>query len=389
MEGQMMAEKSADQSDVYFRRLLRPNVLALEGYSPGPPPESEDMVILSANENGFGTPPAVLDALRGLFSEDARIHRYPDIHCDGLRAALSQKIGLPAERFIIGNGLDDIINMLALTFLGPGDEVIVPAATFTAYSSSAKMMGAVPVFIPMRADLSIDIGAIPDMVTSGTKMIYLCSPNNPTGAIIRRDEFDAFLDRISMLPTRPLVIVDHAYAEFVDSDDHIDAVKYLIDHNNVAVLKTFSKMSGLAGVRVGYMLAHPNIISYMYRVRQPYSVNSLAQAAAEADVTEASVSEFKESVKASIIKSRSQLEDFLSGNGVPFVRSYANFVYAFYGMPYAELADIAQDLRGRGVIVRALKYEHAPSGLRLTVGTPEENRKLISALKGVISERRR
>jgi histidinol-phosphate aminotransferase len=389
MEGQVMEKISANGPEVYFKRLLRSHVLALDEYSPGPMQTARDAVFLGANENCFGTPPAILETARGFLEEKAKLHRYPDITCSRLREALSEKHRIPPERFIVGNGLDDIINTLALTLLEPGDEVIVPAATFVVYSSSARMMGAAPVFIPMKNGVSIDTEAIPDAVTSRTKMIFLCSPNNPTGTIVGGGEFEALLENLSFLPTSPLLIVDHAYADFVDpARDHADAAKYLDDYNNVAVLKTFSKISGLAGLRVGYMIAHQNLISYMYRVRPPYTVNALAQAAAETDARDPSVALFKEKTRAAITETRRELENFLAEAGVPYVPSQANFVFAFYGMPHSELAGISQELRQRGIIVRVLKHDHAPCGLRFTVGTPEENKKLISALRDIIEQRR-
>lgn len=384
-----MGKSQTDMTEVYFKRLLRTSVLALEEYSPGPPVESDNAVYLGANENCFGTPPAVLKALRNFLAGKSGIHRYPDVTCRGLRNALSIKHRLPPECFIVGNGLDDIINTLALTFLEAGDEVIVPAAAFVVYSTSARMMGADTVFVPMKSDLSIDTGAIADAVTNRTKMIFLCSPNNPTGTVVARGEFDALLEKLSLIPMRPLLIVDHAYADFVDPAlDHADAMNYISGYNHVGVLRTFSKISGLAGLRVGYMAAHPNLISYMYRARAPYTVNSMAQAAALADMTDPSVELFKERTRCKISKIRGELEDFLCRNGIPYVPSQANFVFAFYGMPYHELTDISQELRTHGILVRTLKHDHAPCGLRFTVGAPEENKRLISALSDIIEHRR-
>ncbi|MDR1514987.1 MAG: aminotransferase class I/II-fold pyridoxal phosphate-dependent enzyme [Synergistaceae bacterium] len=384
-----MGKAPADMTEVYFKRLLRTNVLALEGYSPGPPPESEDTVFLGANENCFGTPPAVLRTLRSFLAGKTDVHRYPDVTCSRLRDALSQKHRLPPGYFIVGNGLDDIINTLALTFLEAGDEVIVPAAAFVVYSSSARMMGAVPVFIPMKSDLSIDTDAIADAVTSRTKMIFLCSPNNPTGTVIRRREFDVLLEKLSLMPNRPLLMVDHAYADFIDpAQDHADAMDYVSNYNHIGVLRTFSKISGLAGLRAGYMAAHPNLISYMYRVRPPYTVNTLAQAAALTDAADPSVGLFKEKTRVKISETRGKLENFLRRNGIPYVPSQANFVFAFYGMPYSELLDISQELRRKGILVRTLKHDLAPCGLRFTIGTPVENKKLISALLDIINGRR-
>jgi histidinol-phosphate aminotransferase len=380
-----MEKTKKDSSDFYFRRLLRPQTFSLEGYSTEQALDVSGLARISANENSLGTPPAVLDALRNLLSEDAELNRYPEITCGTLRNALAEKYDLPPEYFIVGNGLDDIINMLALTFLGPYDDVIIPAATFGVYAGATRMMGANAVVVSMKNDLSINLDAISDAVTSSTKMIFICSPNNPTGTVISASEFDDFLEELSLLPTRPLIIVDHAYIDFVrPGSGCLNAVTYARHYNNIAVMMTFSKISGLAGLRVGYLIAHPTMLSYIYRVRPPFTVNSLAQAAALVDITDKSVEAFKDKTRESVWEVKAELEKFLKDSGVSYVPSHANFIFAFYDQPYERLREVFKELLSRGVLTRLLKHDYAPSGLRFSIGSEEENRKLMDALAEII-----
>jgi histidinol-phosphate aminotransferase len=383
-----MEKSKGDSSDFYFRRLLRSQILALEGYSMEQADGACDLVRISANENCLGTPPAVLGALRDLLSGDAKLNRYPDKTCGALRNALAEKYDLPPEYFVVGNGLDDIINMLALTFLEPYDDVIIPAAAFGVYSETARMMGANVITVPMKNDLSINMDAMVDAVTSSTKMIFLCSPNNPTGTIISASEFDDFLEELSSLPTQPLIMMDHAYIDFVrPGAGCLNAVKYVRHYSNIAVMRTFSKISGIAGLRVGYLIAHPAMLTYIYRVRPPFTVNSLAQAAALVDVTDKSAEAFRDKARESIWEVKAELEKFLKDRGVSYVPSHANFVFAFYDLTYVRLKKIYKELLKRDILARLLKHDHAPCGLRFSIGTPEENGRLMNALDEITTKR--
>ena len=383
-----MGKTTGESSDIYFRRLLRSQILALEGYSTEQAGDACDLVRISANENCLGTPPAILGALRDLLSGNASLNRYPDITCSALRNALAEKHDLPPEYFVVGNGLDDIINMLALTFLAPDDDVIIPAAAFGVYSGAARMAGANAIMVPMKNDLSVNMDAMADAVTSSTKMIFLCSPNNPTGTIISASEFDDFLEELSLLPTQPLIIMDHAYIDFVrPGSGCINAVKYIRHYNNIAVMRTFSKISGIAALRVGYIIAHPAMLTYIYRVRPPFTVNSLAQTAALVDITDKSADAFKDKTRELIWEVKAELEKFLKDRGISYVPSHANFVFAFYDQTYERLKEITQELLERGILARLLKHDYAPCGLRFSIGTPEENRRLMNALDEITTKR--
>ncbi len=375
----------------YFKRLIRTSVLTLEEYAPGPTPAIPGAAKLSANENGFGMAPAVREAIERALSEPPgslkALSRYPDLSCSALREALSRKHGLPADWFLVGNGLDDVINLFALAVLDPEDEAVAPAMTFQVYAGATEMMGARLVAVPMRDDLSIDTEAVAEAVTNRTAMVFLCNPNNPTGTTASREEFDALLRYLDSLPTQPLLIVDQAYADFVEEGvDFPEATRYLEGRRYIVVLHTFSKACGMAGLRVGYAIAHPDLLSYLYRVRQPYTVNALAQAAALAAVEDESALDFEKSARAETLKGRAKLEAFLGERKIPFVPSQGNFVFAFHGRSPKELLALSKKLAEEKILVRTLSHDDAPSGLRFSIGTPEENERLIAALDRVLPD---
>lgn len=376
----------------YFKRLIRTSVLTLEEYAPGPTSDLEGVMKISSNENGFGTAPAVREALvqaiAGTGGSADALSRYPDSSGSALREALSRKHGLPPDWFLIGNGLDDVINILALAVLDPEDEVVVPAATFVVYAATAEMAGARIVTIPMKEDLSIDTEAIAKAVNGRTTMIFLCNPNNPTGTTTGRQAFEALLEHLDSLPTQPLLVVDQAYADFVDDNaDYPEATRYLESRRYIVVLHTFSKICGMAGLRIGYAIAHPGLLSYLYRVRQPYTANSLAQTAALASLETESAREFERSARRDIIEGRSKLETFLRERKVAYVPSQGNFVFAFHDKTPRELRALAKKLADEKILVRTLIHKEAPSGLRFSIGTPAENERLIAALAAILKKR--
>lgn len=376
----------------YFQRMIRSEVLTLSPYTLETQPEPKGAARLSANENGFGTPPAVMDALVSALGEtDAAaraISRYPDSTCSALREALSRKHGLPADWFLTGNGLDDVINVLALAVLDKEDEVIVPAATFGVYAAVTGMMGARLVTVPMRDDLSIDTEAIAKAVNNRTSLIFLCNPNNPTGSSTSRGELEALLGFLDSLPTQPLLVIDQAYEDFADDEtDFPEGTGYIHGRRYIVVLRTFSKIRGLAGLRVGYAAAHPGLLSYLYRVRQPYTVNAFAQVAALASLEEESAREFARAARGAILRERARLEAFLGERSVAYVPSQGNFVFAFFDKTPDELRSLSKNLAGEKILTRTLIHDKAPSGLRFSIGTPEENARLIEALCAILPEK--
>jgi len=370
----------------YFRRIIRPNVLSLSAYSAESAPVPEGAAKISANENGFGASPAVLAAIKSAAEEAngplASISRYPDSSCSALREALSRRHGLPPEWFLAGNGLDDVINLLALAVIDSQTEVIAPSMTFGVYASAVEMMGGRLVTIPMREDFSIDTEAIARAAGSRTAIIFLCNPNNPTGRATTRAELETLLDCLDSLPAQPLLVVDQAYEDFADSD-FPDATHYMDGRRYVAVLRTFSKIRGLAGLRVGYAAAHPDLLSYLYRVRQPYTVNALAQVAAITAMEDESARAFEQAARAEILRERGKLELFLRERNAAYIPSQANFVFAFYDKTPDELRALASRLAEEKILTRTLIHRRAPSGLRFSIGTPEENDRLMRALEAL------
>lgn len=370
----------------YFKRLIKSSVQSLVEYKPGPNSGDENSVRISHNENGFGPAPGVREAAIRAMASPGVISRYPDAGCKALREALSAKHGLPADRFLVGNGLDDVLGILALAILEPEREVVVPELTFSVYSGIAGAMGARVVSVPMRGDLSIDTDAIAAAVTRDTAMIFLCNPNNPTGSATWRGEFDTLLERLESLPVPPLLVVDEAYADFVDDSDYPEAADYIESRRHIVVLRTFSKLSGLAGLRVGYAIADPDLLSYLYRVRQPFTVNGAAQAAALASLEPESL-DFSRDCRRQILEGRTALQSFMRDHGIACVPSQANFVFAYYDRSSEELAAIESKLSSRGILIRRISPGGAPGGLRFSIGTPAENDRLIAALADITDGR--
>ena len=368
-----------------YRQYARRAILSLQPYSPNAHAADSKAIKISANENDFGTPQAVRDAVMRAIKDEARLNRYPDSSCLKLRSALAEKHSLPADCFLVGNGLDDVLNMLGLAFLETGDEVVLPTMSFVVYENVVRMMDAKPVPVAMRSDFCIDLDATFSAIHERTKLVFLCSPNNPTGTSITKDEFEAFLQKISTLQTPPLLVMDHAYLDYQPNGPAcFDAADYLGACPTMLVLRTFSKISALAGMRVGYAIGNPDLLAYIYRIRPPYTVNALAQAAAIADVSSPEVEAFKRQVSDAVSSLRLELESFLAASDIPYVPSRANFVFAFYDRTDGDLAALAAQLAARGILVRVLAHQHAPSGLRLSIGTPEENRALIEALRDIL-----
>lgn len=376
---------SSQDRDMYASSLVRREVLGMNVYVPGETSHDSDAVVISANENNFGTSDAVRDELLRLIGSADFLNRYPDDGCTALRDALSKRWSLPPDHFIAGNGLDDVITMLAMTFIERGDEVVVPASTFGVYANTCGAIGSTAVRVPMRADLSVDADAMAAAINERTKIVWICTPNNPTGAITTDAELERVIAAADTMPRPPLVIVDHAYADYdFDGSDGVDALKYVRAHKNVMVMRTLSKISGMAALRIGYAIAAPELLGFIARVRPPYTANAIAQAAAAVEVSSPDAAAFRNRVRASVAASRRDLEALLARKGVPFVPSHANFVFAFMGTSDERLDEIARELSSRKIYVRVLKQKLAPSGLRFSIGRPEENARLLSSLDEII-----
>jgi len=353
-------------------------IRAISPYVPGKPIEELEReygisgsIKLASNENPFGPSPlAVAAVARSVGS----LHRYPDGAGHGLVRRLSQKLGVAPETIVLGNGSDEVISLLARVFLQPGDQVILPHPSFLIYEITTLAADARPLFIPLR-DLCIDLDAVAGAVTADTRMIFLCNPNNPTGTIVTRSDFERFLER---LPPRVVLVIDEAYIEFADDPRCPRGTDYLDCGRPVATLRTFSKAYGLAGLRVGYGIMPAAVAGLLHRVRLPFNTGSLAQAGALAALDD---EEFLKKTVATVHTGLAHLRSALDRIGVRWFPSQANF----FLIDVATDADVVfEKMLRQGVIVRSMRAYGYPSYIRVSVGLPEENARFVRALETVL-----
>ena len=324
---------------------------------------------LASNENPLGPSPKAVAALRERLEE---LHLYPDGGCFHLRRALAAKLGVAPERLVFGNGSNELIELAVRTFLRPGDEALLSQGTFVAYGLALDAMGAAVRTVPMK-DFGYDLEGMARALTPETRCVFLANPNNPTGTIYGRAEWQDFLERVG---PDVLVVADEAYFEYVSDPDYPDSLDDHREDRAVLTLRTFSKAYGLAGLRVGYGIAHPEIVAMMNQVREPFNVNAAAQWAATAAVDDT------EHLRRSIEVNRqglALLAEGLAALGVEWVPSQANFILVRTG----QVGRVYEELLRRGVIVRPVGPEF-PEHVRVTVGTPDENRKFLDGLSRIL-----
>jgi histidinol-phosphate aminotransferase len=351
----------------------RPGVAAMPAYVAGKPPaEHPGMTTykLSSNENPYPPLPGVVEAA---VAATARMNRYPDAGNADLVAALARTYGVPAEHLALGTGAVALIYQLVAAYAGPGDEVVFAWRSFEAYPIAVLAAGASYVQVPLLADARHDLDAMAAAVTDRTRIVIVCSPNNPTGPSVTRTELDAFLAKI---PPSVLVILDEAYTEFVRMDDAVDGVDVYRDHPNVAVLRTFSKAYGLAGFRVGYVLATTPIAAVVRAVTLPFGVNLVAQAAAVESLDRRS--ELFERVDA-LVAERERVLDGVRAAGWPIPDAQGNFIWFDLRGDQSAIDAFTAAAADRGIVVRPLG-----DGIRVTIGETEANDRLI-ALAGDVA----
>lgn len=327
----------------------------------------EQVYKLSFNENPYGPSPAAVKAVQ---EAAAALHRYPDSYGRALCRELATFYRLSPEQFLLANGADEVINLVALAFLDPGDEVVIPSPTFGSYAAAAHLAGAVPVPVPLTG-YCIDLEKVAAAVTEKTKLIFICNPNNPTGTAFPAPELLPFLRR---LPERVLVAVDEAYNEYTDDPAKYTAVPLINAEPRLLVMRTFSKIYGLAAARVGYLIAAAGLVARVHRVRPPFNAGVLGQAAALAAFRDRS---YVETMRKYNREQRQWLTEQLTTCGWKVIPSQSNFL----------LVDTGEDSRGvyhylveQGIIVRPGHGFNLPNCLRITVGRPEENRALVETL---------
>jgi len=359
---------------------FRPSVSGLQPYQPGKPVEDvqrelglDRVIKLASNEGPFGPFPAALDALEQA-SRD--LNRYPDGGVYRLHEALAARHGVAFGEVCVGAGADGCIDMLSQAILDPGDGIVCGWPSFPSYVIYARKQGAEATLVPL-ADHCYDLDALLGAIDERTKLVYVCHPNNPTGTMNTSDELDAYFERV---PEHVLTVVDQAYFEYIDRHDYPDAVeRYLQAGRRVAVLRTFSKIYGLAGLRVGYAVAPVPVCAAMAKVRRPFDLTTPAQVAALASVGEDAELERRRAVNAAGLE---RLESLLRAHGFDVVSSVGNFVYVDTGVDAADLFD---RLLHEGIIVRPLAGFGSPTAIRISVGTPDELDLFAEALGRVLA----
>jgi histidinol-phosphate aminotransferase len=353
--------------------VVNPHILTLESYEPGKPIEELERELgihgsikLASNENPLGPSPKAMAAIRAAVDG---LHRYPDGSSHELRAKLAERMGVTRDQLVFGAGADEVLELLAKAFLGPGDEAVFAWPSFAMYPVVVKGMGAKPVAVDLDADLVHDLPAMAAAVGERTKIVFVCNPNNPTGTSVGSEEFDRF---VGDLPANLVLVVDEAYFEFVRRPDFPDSLAWVSRRPGTIVLRTFSKIHGLAGIRMGYGIADPQLAGYLQRARHPFNVNRLAEVAALAALDDADHAEKSRRVNE---EGARYLMAELTALGVEVWPTDANFVLARAG------ADIHEALLREGVIVRPLRGFGLPEHIRISVGLPEENERLIKTLK--------
>ncbi|MFV0473139.1 MAG: histidinol-phosphate transaminase [Pikeienuella sp.] len=342
----------------------RPGVMSIAPYQVGGAhiDGAKPRFKLSANENPWGPSPRATEAYRAVAD---RLADYPDANAGALRAAIAEVHGLEAGRIICGNGSDELLQLLSFAYLRDGEEVVHSRHGFLLYPSYALMNGATPV-AAAETRLTSDVDALLAACSERTRMVYLANPNNPTGTRLNAQEVERLAAGI---PETALLVLDGAYAEFVDADD-FDAGLSLIERRpNVVMARTFSKIYGLAALRVGWMYAAPEVISVINRIRGPYNLNAGALAAATAAMLDV---DYTAKVKAETLRLRASLTAALNGAGVKTTPSEGNFILAEFGTaPETGAAAADAFLKGRGIIARRMEGYGLAAHLRITVGTEE------------------
>jgi histidinol-phosphate aminotransferase len=354
-------------------KYIRNCVKKIAPYVPGKPIEEVERelgikgaVKMASNENPLGTAAAVKQAITDAIG---KVALYPDANAFYLRETLATELGMPMGQILIGNGSDDVNKILGETILNTGDEVVIPQPTFSVYEYITRLMDAVPVIVAPRSGLGNDLEAMRAAVTPKTKLIFVCNPNNPTGTIVKKDALKAFLDS---LPATVMVVIDQAYGDFADDPDYPDGLELVkAGYRNVIIYRTFSKIHGLAGLRLGYCVANPELTAEMMKVKDPFNANLVAQAAGIAALGS------KEHVRASqqlVWTEKRRFYEELDRLGVEYLPTQANFILIDCGRDSTALYYY---LLRNGIIVRKTHSFGLPNCLRVTFGMSGQNDRFL------------
>jgi len=368
------------EEELKAENLARKGILRIKSYIPGKSIEevqkelgAKRWIKLASNENLLGPSPK---AIAAILKELPNIYLYPEGPCPVLMKALAEKFGIPERMVVISNGADNLILMIANAFVNEGDEVVMADPTFSVYTNVAQIMGGRPIKVKLK-NFTHDLDAMSKKVNPKTKLVFICNPNNPTGTTVFLEAFDRFLSR---LPKGVIVVLDEAYGDFVEDAFCPNGLDYIKKKRQVIVLRTFSKVYGLAGLRIGYALGREDLVDCLYQVRDPFPVHRLAQVAAVAALKD------EDHVVKSIqfvYEGRRHLYKELDRVGLFYVPSQANFIFVDFEKDSEE---VFQGLLGEGIIIRPGKVWGYPTFGRVTIGRMEDNRKFIKALKKIVKK---
>jgi histidinol-phosphate aminotransferase len=363
---------------VDFLKLAQPGINQLSPYQPGKPVEElerelgiADIIKLASNENPLGPSRVVTESISGQF---AKLARYPDGSAYQLKNKLQTKLGIDPAMVTVGNGSNDVLELVARVFLGPGLESIVAEHSFVVYPLVTKSLGAELTVIP-AIDFGQDLRATLAAISEGTRVVFIANPNNPTGTWVDKQSLLSFLDAV---PEKVLVVLDEAYAEYVAEPNYPNGLELVGDYPNLIVTRTFSKAYGLAGLRIGYSVSHPDIADLMNRVRQPFNVNAMSLSAALIALDDDAY--LKESIRVNN-EGMQMLTEACGQLGLGFIPSVGNFLTIDLGFDAMPIYD---GLLRQGVIVRPIAVYGMPNHLRVTVGLPAENKRFVESLKKLL-----
>ena len=364
-----------------YTELAPAYVRAIAPYQPGKPisevarelgiPE-RDIIKLASNENPLGCGEAAKAAMRRALEE---VHLYPDGASYELKAALAAKWGVAMESIVIGNGSNDLLDYVAMAYLAPGVSAVYAQHCFAVYPITVQARGAAGIKVPAKA-YGNDLDAMLAAIRPDTRMVFVANPNNPTGTFTPYAEIHAFLKRV---PAAVIVVLDEAYNDFLPAQLRVDTVAWLKEFHNLVLTRTFCKIYGLAGLRVGYMLGHPQVCDMVNRVRAPFNVNAIAQAAAVAALGD---EDFVRRTYENNLAGMRQLTEGVKALGLEFIPSHGNFVAVDVG----DGPKVFNALLKRGVIVRPVAGYELPRHVRVTIGLPHENARFLSSLKEALAE---
>lgn len=337
--------------------------------------DPDRIIKLASNENPLGIPES---AQRAMAQTIAGLGRYPDPNGFDLKSVLAARYGVPAAWVTLGNGSNDLLELVSLALLEPDDAVVYAQHAFAVYHLATQARGGRHIVVPAR-DYGHDLDAMLDAIDAETRLVFIANPNNPTGTFLTKDQIDSFLQQVQQRHgERVTVVLDEAYTDYLDPELRFDSARWVEQYPNLIVTRTFSKAYGLAGVRVGFALAQPRLTDLLNRVRQPFNVNSLAQAAAIAVLDD---NDFLQKSYELNRQGKQALQQAFADLGLTYVPSYGNFVLVKVG----NAASVNLELLKRGIIVRPVVGDGLPEWLRVTIGLPAENQAFISALTDILS----